>query len=117
MTATGQKFQPWSDDELDILRREYPVGGAKSCVPLLPKRTYNAIQLRASSEGLASPVADDQVEEPIDPITHVEALKRDISESRRALTAAENRYALALRNYALHVSKQRRDHVHQRKVA
>lgn len=42
------KYSYWSEKEDDIIKANYPVGGAKSCTELLPYRTVNAITTRAN---------------------------------------------------------------------
>ncbi|WP_249978522.1 hypothetical protein [Vreelandella olivaria] len=44
--------KPWTDEELTILRNEFPVGGAKWVNQRLPHRTVDAIKVRSRAEGL-----------------------------------------------------------------
>jgi len=43
---------PWSDEELTILRHEFPLGGPKQVNQRLPHRTIDAIKLRSRVEKL-----------------------------------------------------------------
>lgn len=43
---------PWSDEELEVFRREFLLGGAKRVHQRLPHRTMGAIHLRRREEGL-----------------------------------------------------------------
>jgi hypothetical protein len=42
----------WTDEEVAIIRNNYPSGGSSGCAPLLTRRTEAAIQLRASLLGV-----------------------------------------------------------------
>jgi hypothetical protein len=45
----------WTQEELNILHKNYPLGGIVTCIKLLPNRTKNAIWVKAIKEGLSSP--------------------------------------------------------------
>jgi hypothetical protein len=56
---------PWSDEELEILRQEFLVGGAKRVHQRLPHRTMAAIHFRSREEGLVYvPRGDGEYGEP-----------------------------------------------------
>lgn len=42
----------WDDFGDDVIRRRYPDGGWRACLPLLPGRNENAIQKRARALGI-----------------------------------------------------------------
>ena len=44
----GRCHQPWTEDELDIVRRHYPTGGVQACLAHLPHRTVNAVRNTAT---------------------------------------------------------------------
>jgi hypothetical protein len=47
----------WSDEEIAILRKRYPVLGGKSCLPFLPRRGIENIYAKANALGLKAPNA------------------------------------------------------------
>ncbi|HEY0624646.1 hypothetical protein [Sphingomonas sp.] len=47
----------WRRAEIETVRREYPIGGAKHVAALLPNRSPSAIHCRAEKLGLRRPGA------------------------------------------------------------
>lgn len=58
----------WSDEEVEVVRRNYPIGGAGSCVALLPGRTASGVYQQAKKLGLYAPRKKDRekIDHPAD---------------------------------------------------
>lgn len=42
----------WKDEEIEILKNNYPINGVSSCINLLPNRTKQAIKAKAMKMGV-----------------------------------------------------------------
>jgi hypothetical protein len=51
-TDLTRRHDEWRDYELRILREHYPKGGTAACIKLLPKRSKNAIWVKAQKLGI-----------------------------------------------------------------
>ncbi len=71
----------WSEDELDIIRRYYPTGGASACLAHLPAhRTRSGVYARAKKLGLQAKIGGGQKVRIDVPPDFDDRLKRDWSQ-------------------------------------
>lgn len=61
-----KKTIPWTDEEIEILKRYYPTLGAKGCKELLPNRDVKAIQAKTSKLGLRWEMGSSWTDEEIE---------------------------------------------------
>ncbi|MBX3488894.1 hypothetical protein [Parvibaculum sp.] len=52
LKCAGATGLAWTEDEIAVLRRHYPEGGPRACLPLLPARSARAIGEAAKRAGL-----------------------------------------------------------------
>jgi hypothetical protein len=68
------RTKPWTPQELDLLRANYPDHGRNYCGRLLPERTVSAIQGMAARLGLVSKVNPAEQTEDLYPIPEPDKL-------------------------------------------
>jgi hypothetical protein len=51
----SNRHRPWRADELALLREQYPIGGVKAALAVLPERSRKAIYTKADELGLRAP--------------------------------------------------------------